>query len=189
MHSVQHLFWWAAVAGGKVQVREPCTAVELGVDGLDEPWLWASGADSLGDDDSGDLLLWRDVWKTWVWSSPADGDGVTGVPGLEDVEGDVWLGSLAGLELVTGGEGWGTEWHVQVVAAVVDELNDRVRVVREAGAENTLSESWSVGTDGVGEVVGDASGLVVSHAPLVIVVTTLDGWGGHGADGKDCCND
>lgn len=66
------------------EVDEPCAAVELGVDGLDEEWL--AGAVlvlSLQDDDSSNLL--------WAHGrAPADDDSVAGVPQVQDRE---WDGS------------------------------------------------------------------------------------------------
>ena len=70
--------------GEDTKINEECTAVELGVDGLDEPWLRAAGwsLDGLDGDEAGD-----DLWRTWgKGGPPADEDGVAVVPGVEDTE-------------------------------------------------------------------------------------------------------
>ena len=96
-----------ALAGGArwdedAEVDEPCTAVEFGVDGVDEVWLGAAAlVGGLENDDAGDELggARRDG------GSPAQHDGVTVVPHVEDLEGDVCLRALAGYESGTAVEG------------------------------------------------------------------------------------
>ena len=95
-------WWWWRWAGWleQTEVDEPCTAVELGVDGLDVPF--AIDVCGLQYVDTSDLL--------WGLSgAPADDDGVAGVPEVEDLEWDRRLRGLASLEFLTAGECWGAE--------------------------------------------------------------------------------
>jgi hypothetical protein len=84
------------------EVDEPCTAVEFGVDGVDEEWLGAATlVRGLEDDDASDEL-----WGARRnGGSPAHHNGVAGVPHVEDLEWDVRLGALAGNEGGTAIEG------------------------------------------------------------------------------------
>ena len=78
-----------ALGGGRVaswledaEVDEPGTAVELGVDGLDEVGLGGAVLVlGLHDDDTGDLL-------GALGRSPADDDGVARVPDVQLLEGN-----------------------------------------------------------------------------------------------------
>lgn len=77
------LAWCRSRAGwhNRAEVDEPCTAVELRVDGLDLPWELVArwSWDGFQDDVAGDLL--------WGLSrAPVENDGVAVVPGLEDLE-------------------------------------------------------------------------------------------------------
>ena len=81
-----------------IDIHEPCAAVELGVDCLDEPWLVTAGVgvlDGLADDDAGDELRCES-------GAPAEEDGVAAVPDVELLEGDGGLCTLGGLELGAG---------------------------------------------------------------------------------------
>ena len=71
-----------AVRDEHTEVDEPCTAVELGVGGLDEPWVLAArrGGDGLEDDVATDDL----GGVGGDWGAPAEEDGVAVVPDLED---------------------------------------------------------------------------------------------------------
>ena len=71
-----------------VEVDEPSTAVELGVDGLDLPA--ATVVDGLHDDVAGD-----DLWG--LGRAPADGDGVAVVPDVELLE---WADSNISMRIV-----------------------------------------------------------------------------------------
>ena len=95
-----------ALAGGArwrehTEVDEPGTAVEFGVDGVDEEWLGlvTLGVRGFHDDDTGDEL-----WGQGC--APSHDDGVARVPEVEDLEWDVWLRALAGHERGAGGESW-----------------------------------------------------------------------------------
>jgi hypothetical protein len=97
----------AAAGGEDAEVVEPGAAVELGVDGLDEPGLLGVRVGvglGLDGDDAGDLLLGGD--GAGGARDPANEDGVAVVPGVEDLEGDWSLTALAGDEGLAGGEGW-----------------------------------------------------------------------------------
>jgi hypothetical protein len=64
-----------------IEVHQPGAAVELAVDGLDEPWLGAARLVWNGLDD--------DVAGHWLWvlgRAPADDDGVASVPEVELLE-------------------------------------------------------------------------------------------------------
>ena len=87
--------WGRASWLEEAEVDEPCAAVELRVDGLDVEL--AINVRGLKNDDTGDLL-----WA--LGREPADDDGVTGVPEVEDLEWDRGLSALAGLELIAGSE-------------------------------------------------------------------------------------
>lgn len=86
------------------KVHKPCTAVELGVDGVDEEGLGGVVLLVLGlhDDDAGDELRRES-------GAPADDDCIARMPELEDLEGDRGLRTLTNLESRETIESWLTE--------------------------------------------------------------------------------
>ena len=74
----------SAGRGEDTKINEECTAVELGIDGLDEPRLRAAAwsLNGLDGDEAG-----NDLWRTRCdGGPPAQEDGVAVVPGVEDAE-------------------------------------------------------------------------------------------------------
>nr|POE87301.1 hypothetical protein CFP56_29890 [Quercus suber] len=155
------------------------TAVELGEDLADEPWLVATGtARGLEDDVAGDAL-------GGLGGAPADDDGaLAAVPQVEDLEWDRGLAALADLEGSAGREGDGAEGGGAGGAATVDEGADGVGVVLEVDGHGLVGEGVAVVGDEGLEVVGDGLGLLEGHADIVAVLLD-EGWGGEGADGED----
>lgn len=153
--------------GEDTEIVEPCAAVELGVDGVDQPWLVlvALVAGDFQDDDTGDLLLWLN--GAWSAGLPSESDKVASVPHVESLEWDVWLRALAGLEGLKAGEGSRSERLWAIRAAVVDELVHRVGVVSEVLGEVGFGRGVGVVGDEGAEVVGDLlSTSVVNAATL-----------------------
>ena len=158
----------AAVGREDAEVVEPCTAVELGVDGVDEEWLlrvllWVG--DDLDGDEAGHELIWSGRAKAAL-RAPAEHDCVAVVPHLEDVEWDRGLAALALDELLAGGERWLAEGGgASSWAAVVDELEHGVGVVvevlGEGGEDQGLVERF---VDGSAEVLCDLVRVGTGHA-------------------------
>jgi hypothetical protein len=88
-----------------LEVLEPCSRVELGVDGVDEPWVFGSTWRllDLDEDDANDGPWVRDL--SGVGGLPSDGDEVAVGLDVELLEVDRGLLALAGLELLAVAEG------------------------------------------------------------------------------------
>ena len=147
------------------EVVQPCTAVEFGVDGLDQEWvlraaLWVWRR--FDEDDAGDLFL-RCHARRGAWAGravPSKRDGIAVVPDIKNSKRNWCLTALARDERAPGGEGWPAKRSWSVGASVVDELIDGVGVVLEVRGEGLIDET---GGEGVGdrgsEVGGDLIGL------------------------------
>jgi len=98
-----------------LDVNEPGTAVELGVEGLDQPRLGTSAGvgvlHALANNDAGDGLRGEGS------AAPAEEDSVAVVPHVQLVERNVCLRTLSGLEFGAGGEGGCAELCKNVVSA------------------------------------------------------------------------
>lgn len=98
-----------------LEIIKPRTRIELGVDRVDKKGLSRLPAIErrLDDDDTRHLLLRsRRRWgRAWIGCRrpPAKSDSLTIVPDVEELEGDVWLVTLATFKGGEGVEGCGAE--------------------------------------------------------------------------------
>lgn len=158
-----------------LEVLEPCGGVELGVDGLDDPWVLVAsrGLFGLDEDDAGDWARRRD--RGGVGRFPADGDALAVVLEIELLEVDRGLLALAKLELVAGRER-GSRQRERLsrgaLRAGVDEGVDGSAVVDEVDGKTGVGELVAVVGDEHGVVVGDLLRIGGGHALLVAVPPT-----------------
>ena len=105
---------------------------------------------------------------------------------------DVWLRSLAGLELSTVGEGDLAESLWAVGAALVNEPAHGVGVVIKTTGEIGVGGRVAVVRKELSEVVGDLLGLLHGHAWVALfitIVSALGDWVGDGGNGEKAGGD
>ncbi len=124
-----------------LQIVQPGTGIELGVDGVDEELLRRLPAipDGLEDNNTGHLLLHRGCRtgaRVRHRRAPAESDGFAVMPDIEELEGDIGLATLAHLEIGTGVKGRAAQGYGTTRAAAVDELDDAVGVVMDGSGED-----------------------------------------------------
>ena len=132
------------------------------------------------------------------------------MPQVQDVEGDRWLGALAGFEGCARVEGSGSKlenaltllirnrinrytYSIWASASAVDQLNDGVRIVFETDGEDSIGGCVAVGGDEALEVVGDLGSLIICHTWWCGIVARVDrrvtrndgvSWGGERDNGE-----
>jgi len=144
------------------EVVQPRTAVELGVDGLDQEWVLRAGVwiwSCFNEDDTSDLFL--RLHGTWSRrAAPSERDGIAVVPDVKDSKRNWCLTALARDELLPRAEGCRSKRNWTVWASIVDELDDGVGVVVEVLGEGCLDEAGGEGLVDRGlEIDGNLIGL------------------------------